>query len=33
VEFPLLDGHVYFDDILPNDTSSTNVQMSAGDPC
>jgi len=31
VEFLLLNGHVYSDDILPDDTPSTNVQMSAGE--
>jgi len=32
VEFLLLNGHVYSDDVLPNDTPGANVQMSAGEP-
>jgi uncharacterized membrane protein len=27
MELPLLDGHVDADDILPNNTSSTDIQM------
>ena len=31
VEFPLLDGHIDPDNILPDNAPSANVQMSAGE--
>ena len=32
VEFLLLDGYIYSNDILPNDAPSADVQMPTGDP-
>ena len=32
VEFLLLNGHIYSNDILPDDTSSTDIQMSVEEP-
>ena len=32
VELLLLDGNIYSDDVLPDDTSSTDVQMPAAEP-
>lgn len=32
MELPLLDSHVYSDNVLPDDASSTDVQMPAREP-